>query len=94
MASDAREVTEQGYGGAVEMAIMHGPGWATGDKATWEDSQSPLSPSSLLPETHRSARYGREAAAMLETAQGCELRREPPLQWQGQDTTISLHIHK
>lgn len=55
MASDAREVTGQGYGGTVEMAIMHGPGWATGHKATWEDSQSPLSPSSLLQETHPSA---------------------------------------
>lgn len=38
MASDAREVTGQGYGGAVEIAMMHGPGWATGDKATREGS--------------------------------------------------------
>lgn len=94
MASDAREVTGQGYGGAVEIAMMHGPGWATGDKATWEGSRSPLSPSNLLPETHPSACAGRETVAMLETAQGCEFPREPPLQWQGQDSTISLHIHK
>ena len=73
------EKSRAGVWVAVEMAIMHGPGWATGDKATWEDTRSPLSPSSLLPETHPSARSGREAAAMLETAQRCELHREPPL---------------
>lgn len=57
-----------GWGGGV--AIMHRPGWATGEEVTGEENPSPLHPSSLLPKTHPSAHPGREAAAMLEAMQG------------------------